>query len=667
MKMNLSKRITLLVVSIVLVICLGLGLSSVKLSSDAVEKQLEEALLLLAQEGAGHIEIALESRLGILNEVAHRPEIQEMDWGIQRRLLKQEVERLGYFDMAIVSLDGTARYIQEGNTAQLGEREYVQKAFQGKANVSDVIINKVTNETVVTFAVPIMVNQKVQGVLVGAREGTFLNEITDNLGYGENGFAYILGSDGTMYAHPNREYVINQGNVLEDMEGNGDLKNLGLAISELGFGNTGVIDYEFMGNDQYVALTPMEDTGWIIGIGAYKSDVHDVLNGVVTTILIGSIFYIILGFIMSLLLSRSISRPIVALDSVIQRLSNYDLTSDENSTAHQYLKRQDELGMMANNLHTMRNNLIAIVEKVAFNAEQVAASSEQLTATSEQSAIAAEAVANTIEEISKGAYDQASDTERGSLQIGELSSLIGTNNENVNNLNRSANEVNHLKNQGLDILQELIEKTKASNQAVGEIYTLVTNSNKSADQIGKASQMIRNIADQTNLLALNAAIESARAGEAGRGFAVVADEIRKLAEESTKFTSEIALIIDDLTKETGMAVHTMEEVGTIVTSQTESVDNTQEKLEGIANAVEDMKLIISSVTDSGTEMEVKRNEITGVIHNLSAISEENAAGTEEAAASVEEQTASMEEIANASEALANLAEKMRSDISIFKL
>ena len=182
-----------------------------------------------------------------------------MGWETQRKLLRQEVKRLGCFDMAIVSPDGTARYIQENNTAQLGEREYIQKAFQGVANVSDVIINKVTNETVVTFAVPIIVKQKVEGVLVGAREGIFLNEITDNLGYGENGFAYILGSDGTMYAHFNREYVINQSNVLEDVEGNGDLQNLGLAITKLGFGNTGVVDYEFMGIDRYVALTPMEN------------------------------------------------------------------------------------------------------------------------------------------------------------------------------------------------------------------------------------------------------------------------------------------------------------------------------------------------------------------------------------------------------------------------
>jgi|GEM_PF-1774787 methyl-accepting chemotaxis protein len=102
------------------------------------------------------------------------------------------------------------------------------------------------------------------------------------------------------------------------------------------------------------------------------------------------------------------------------------------------------------------------------------------------------------------------------------------------------------------IVEELLQNLHQSSLQIIEMRSSIDNLIKSNKEIEQITASIESIAFQTNLLALNASIEAARAGEAGVGFAVVAEEVRKLAlkaSEAAKSTSDIisksTIYVDD--------------------------------------------------------------------------------------------------------------------------
>ena len=653
--------------ALVLLVAVGLGVSAMYFASSTVRDEAETALLQMTDLGAKEVEIRVQSNLDVLYEVANREGIQTMNWNTQQEILKKDVQRLGYLDMAIVTPDGQARYVLGDTISELGDRTYVKLGFEGQANVSDVLISRVTNSAVLMYAAPIFRNNEVVGVLIARRDGNDLNSITDQMGFGQEGYAYVINRVGTTVAHPNRDNVMNQVNILDMAKEDDNFKSLARMVEKALVEENGLGSYTFNKIEMYSAYAPILGTDWILINVALEEEVLSGLEAMRGLLILITVLVLLIGLLISALVGRSISKPITYLSKEIARVSDYDLRDVYDKESDHVMKRQDEIGLITQAIIKMKNNLKSLIHEITEDSVNLASSSQELTATSQQSSLASDEIARTIEDIASGATDQAKETTQGAEEMALLGEIITSEIGLVKTLNASAEDVNRLKEEGLIVLKDLEEKTDENNAAAQAVQKIIIETNNSADKIEAASDMIKSIADQTNLLALNAAIEAARAGEAGKGFAVVADEIRKLAEQSNQFAGEISTIISNLSKMTSQGVQMMEDASEIVKAQMTSLSNTHNKFEGISEAVDRVKTVVIDLNASTDMMMNKKVQIIEIIESLSAISQENAAGTEEASAAVEEQTASMAQISGASEDLSKLAEDMQKSISRFKI
>ena len=493
----------------------------------------------------------------------------------------------------------------------------------------------------------------------------FLESIVKETTIFESGYGRILSNNGVIVGYPDASQIGEMASELLSSDGQ-ELENWKKALSEgLVYSDQSNYKDEEMYRTAYPIKIGTSSEPWsyglIIPVEELYVQAHKLREMILVILIVGNVLTLLAAYFVI----RKSLKPIKVIVEDLIELENYNLKKSEKVT--QLGTRFDEIGAISNAVTKVKESLKDLVGKNVETSDSLVASAQEMTATTGQTTMAADELAKTIEDIARGATQQAEDVDKGVMEISEMGQLVDQNREYLEQVNHSISLVNRLKDDGFQILTDLVNKTEASNGASREIYESIISSNESSVKIRKASEMIKNIAEQTSLLALNASIEAARAGDAGKGFAVVATEIRKLADQSNTFTSEIEKIISELTEKTGKSVNTMEEVNAILQSQTESVQQTNGKFEGIAEALKVLMSSIEQVKTSGDLMEEKKAEVMSIMESLAAISEENAAGSEQASAAVEQQSVSIEEIANMSKVLAQMAEEMQESVSRFKL
>ncbi len=377
--------------------------------------------------------------------------------------------------------------------------------------------------------------------------------------------------------------------------------------------------------------------------------------------LVISLIVLVLGSVISVVLTNMIRKPIVALTAITKQYADGDLRGSVD------IKSSDEIGELGQALGTMHNNFVTMIAGIRSASEQLAAASEQTAASIEEVTATSEAVSKSMERLSGEADNGNRSMLEASQALVELSSLIQIAKKKANDTSNNSKETltaaengRTKVNESVSKMGNITEQTQKSSQIIGEL-------NEYSQQISQITDTITTIAKQTNLLALNAAIEAARAGEHGRGFAVVAEEVRQLAEQSNQGAQEITALVQKVTEKTQLAVAAMTQNVAEVEGGVTTVNEAGVALDKILQAVTLMAGDTKRIGDITSEQVANSDQIVKLINDLSSVIESVAAHSEEVVASDEEQASALQTVAASAEETSAMANELERSVERFKV
>ena len=354
----------------------------------------------------------------------------------------------------------------------------------------------------------------------------------------------------------------------------------------------------------------------------------------------GSVLCYPVFFLIASYTARVIARPINMVIAASKRVAEGDLGQTIST------KSNDEAGDMGRSFNEMAVNLrllaqqsreiaqgdltkeVNIKGELAESFNGMVRNLRQLVEGSQKTILlirdATSQILSAIEEQASGSVEQAASISEITATIEELSKTAQHIAENAAAVEKTAWE----KSKGVQVEAETVtQMTEAMNRIkdkADELGHKVFSLGEKSQQVGRAVELIREIADETHLLALNAAIEASSAGEYGKRFSVIATEVRRLADKVRGSTDEIQSIITNMQAATNASVLATEQEVREVEDGVILAQKVEASLYNIANAIQAMVDASKQITSVTQQQKTASEQVVLTMRDISKVVSEMA-------------------------------------------
>lgn len=269
-----NKKYIITVAALSVVILVATGINH-RITQHIVNKTIADQQEEIAVKAADTVEIWLAQQMKILTATADSvplPDLAPNDETLKP--LKMAMKAGHFSDVYIGRSDGLlidgADWTPPTNYDPRLRPWYQRAITVGEISFTTPYIDLVTNKFVIALVKPLIVNEKIIGVMSA---DTVLDTLVDNvmnLKVGETGHAFIVQKDGTILVHRNQNYVMQQ--KLQDIES--DLAN---RLNHFKNKDVGTVTYHSKDmRDHVLSFSQIDNSDWFMCVTVPRIEAYSV-------------------------------------------------------------------------------------------------------------------------------------------------------------------------------------------------------------------------------------------------------------------------------------------------------------------------------------------------------------------------------------------------------